>query len=440
MSYNIKKKMAHHLQKERAAAIKHWFDSNKVEFLRPTRFKTPLMARHCDEGELEDLCHSQLYERDLGLVDAFRFDFRMMVATKRRERITELYRTVQLTPNYTTDDSLLQRWLVAVTGEVRAPDLLVMKHFLWQVKRKLAGLPTSYEMVPILFGPQGTGKTKALEALTKPISFATVGLNLDEVVAPSLYPNLSNNYIVILDELARSRGGEFKEVDAFKRIISAREVSSRKYYKQSLGTYEQNCTFVGSSNFKVDDIIYDSSGMRRFYQINTKKEQFDWVAINELDYSSLWRYSVDESLESPYHHSHEAFRLIADAQEDLRDITSQEAWVSQIGIESGEVRVSIKDAYSSYVQYCEESGYKYPITKIKLGKYLRDVKGIRTVKTPHSVFLVNRDFRDGASRGLDMVRAGGAVNAVGMGSLAGSEAGSQIATKKPITKESKNEH
>lgn len=405
MSYEKQAPTTGQLYQARARALESWWVQSKVEMTRPNKFKVAGRGLECDEGTLEDLCYSQLYHRNMGPAEAFRFDFRDMVATKRQERIAALYKTIELTPNYAVDDSVLKAWLIAVTGEVRAPDLLVMKHFLWQVKRKMAGLPCGYEMVPILFGPiQGTGKSQALLALVQPIAYAQLGLKLNEVVDSTLYPMFAQHYVIVLDELARSAGGAFKEVENFKRIITAKEVSSRRFYKQTIGTYQQNATFIGSTNFRIDEVIYDSSGMRRFYQLNAKKERIDWQSVNTLDYQSLWRYSVDEHQPSPFVPENPVFNEVAAAQEDLRDITSFEHWANTIDIQPGSVTVSIKDAYSNYVQFCEDSGHKNPITKIRLGKYLRDVKGIVTVKKPDATFLVNKDFREGAARGLDLIR------------------------------------
>ena len=57
-------------------------------------------------------------------------------------------------------------------------DIAVVKHFVWQVKRKLIGLPVDHHIMPILFGKSGGGKSVAIHKLVEPLKELTLETNM----------------------------------------------------------------------------------------------------------------------------------------------------------------------------------------------------------------------------------------------------------------------
>lgn len=211
-------------------------------------------------------------------------------------------------------------WVQAATGRRDPLDVAVMRHFVWQVRRKLYGLPVEHHIMPVAFGRSGGGKSVAIHALLEPIKEVTIGRDLTVFNDQFGRRQFSRNYVMFFDELGKSHQAD---VNSLKNIVTASEISWRGMNSEGTHTAPQNCTFIGASNHPVRERIQDSTSARRFWQLNCAP-RLDWDLVNSIDYESLWR-SVCENDPCPIVPVLEQIQLVQNAEIRAKDIIEQ--WI-----------------------------------------------------------------------------------------------------------------
>lgn len=200
-------------------------------------------------------------------------------------------------------------------------NIAVAQKFIWQVKRKMNKIKVYDHIMPVLYGTQGKGKTEFIKRFVEPISENVSYPNLKDIT-DSRSRQLWTRWILVVDEM---EGYEKTDVDALKNVITKDIVTGRV-----LGThYDFNeinaASLIGASNKSLDELIKDSTGMRRFIQLNWEDiDETGWSVINGIDFLGLWK-SVDETCDDPL----KPFKEYNKAkQEELRQKTLVEQWVS----------------------------------------------------------------------------------------------------------------
>jgi predicted P-loop ATPase len=84
-------------------------------------------------------------------------------------------------------------------------------------------------------------------------------------------------------------------------------------------------TFIGTTNKDISRLIFDDTGMRRFYQIDCLAK-IDWAVTEEVNYQRLWK-SVDETQESPLLDDADLLTDIKRTQASKRQMTMMERWL-----------------------------------------------------------------------------------------------------------------
>lgn len=179
----------------------------------------------------------------------------------------------------------LVRWVRAVTGREDPTDVAVMAHFLWQVKRRAAGLEVDHDVMPILVGKQGDGKSRAVKRLCAPFLELVLAVNATTLTDDRCKEALADYYVGIWDEL---QGGNKADVQALKNIISADVVAYRELGGHTHNVLPKSITLIGTSNDPVKDIIPDTTGARRYYEVKSNPERCDWDEINAISYPLVW--------------------------------------------------------------------------------------------------------------------------------------------------------
>lgn len=185
---------------------------------------------------------------------------------------------------FKAENTELDKWLAAVSGETLELDLAVMRHVLWQVKRKALKLPVVHHLCPIFFGKQGGGKTTAIRKLLRPIDDFILEFDPDEVTDPRNAQSLNDNLVCFFDEMANMAK---VEMESIKKLITTDYLTYRPMYTNTVIKVGQNCSFIGGSNKSMSEIIYDPTGMRRFYEI-TCLDKSDFDGVNSVNYELLW--------------------------------------------------------------------------------------------------------------------------------------------------------
>lgn len=194
-----------------------------------------------------------------------------------------------------TTDHHLKNWLVAITGSATDFQISVIKHILWQVKRKINNLKVVYHLCPIFYGEQGGGKSTAIFKLLNPLIDFTVDFSPAEVIDTRNARSLNENYLCVFDEMA---GMQRVEMESFKRIITAEYVTYRPMRSNNYVKVMQNTTFIGISNKSLPENIYDTTGLRRFVEFKCL-EKCDWSLLNTINVQDIWE-SIDENIPEGY--------------------------------------------------------------------------------------------------------------------------------------------
>lgn len=172
----------------------------------------------------------------------------------------------------------------------------VMKHFMWQVKRKMNRLPVYHQMMPVLIGTrQGTGKSWITEYITAPVSEVSKSSHFDAIVSDKEIELWENTFVMILDEM---QGASKSDIDRVKNVITAKDMNRRVFHTQKNAKVEQQATFIGTTNEPLMQLVRDTTGNRRFFPIHVVNRVFDFDAIREIDMLTIWQ-SIDEEAESP---------------------------------------------------------------------------------------------------------------------------------------------
>jgi hypothetical protein len=178
----------------------------------------------------------------------------------------------------------------------RSIQIAVLKKFIWQVKRRLSGLPVTNHLMAVIYGSQGTGKTKAVEIMTEPLgSLVTSGdfQRLGDIREVQMF----QSYVVVLDEMQRATQAD---VDRVKNVVTRDRFDYKPLYSNGNVNSVQNATFIGTSNRTLDQMIHDPTGLRRFFQIDWSNDvgPDQWAYLNGLNITDMWC-SVDHLADDP---------------------------------------------------------------------------------------------------------------------------------------------
>lgn len=253
---------------------------------------------------------------------------------------------------YKGDNEQLANWLTAVTGSASELELAVMKHVLWQIKRKAQERPVVHHLCPIFFGKQGGGKTTAIRKLLGPVEDFVLEFDPDEVTDPRNAQSLNDNLICFFDEMANMAK---VEMESIKKLITTEYLTYRPMYTNTIHKVRQNCTFIGGSNKSMTEIIYDPTGMRRFYEFAClDKSNFD--AVNSVDYKELWT-SIDGDLErgyiEPYIQALTAHQASHQTEDEIQHFLREQAVLG--GSETVEVLAT--ELYNHFAMWRALAGY-----------------------------------------------------------------------------------
>lgn len=284
----------------------------------------------------------------------------------------------------------LKKWVTAVTGDCSDTDLNVMAHWVWLIKRNLYELPVVHHIMPIIVSPQkmgskkqGGGKSTAITMLISPMEDVSTTLRMDQVSDDRNFTLFNNYLIAFLDEMA---GSKKVEIEDFKRIVTADKLMYRPMRTNAQVRIKNLCSFIGASNNTLPDIVKDTTGNRRFFQLNAL-ETLNHSMINSIDYSVLWQ-GVDERLDRGYYEK--VKQEIVAIQNEISVEDDLETFFEDYSLypHNGNVRpISVQKLYDEYILYSKRRGihfqlqYKSFCHKVKnLGIQTdkkRDSRGIR---------------------------------------------------------------
>lgn len=288
--------------------------------------------------------------------------------------LEDLKENISYKQNTANNLQTLNKFIRACTGEEQKLQIHVMAHWIWQVKRKVFNKPVRNHLMPVFSGPQGSGKSTALNILTSPLRDYRLDWNLQALGDDRNYHGINRNFIILFDEMM---GCNKTDIETLKHFITAERLSARKLYTNQVDSLAQNCSCLGTSNKQLDVLIRDETGMRRFVEIKSL-DKMDWDILNSIDPLDLWR-EIDENNEHGY--LGEVASLLRDEQENYRFQDSVENYLRETSAfdAARTTYVSNEVAFSDYVDWCREAEER-PLTKQYFGKRLKSL-GFESVRS-----------------------------------------------------------
>ena len=179
-----------------------------------------------------------------------------------------------------------------------------IKHYLWQIKRKLWGEEPSYHFMLVLFtNKQAFGKTGFLRQFHRPMLEVFANITADRIRDQFGGDVFENYFVACVDELSQLAR---TDVAQLKEFVTRKDAVQRKMYSQVHQETRQNTTLCGTTNRPINQVVYDPSGMRRWWQINLNAKDYDSMDFEQLDrweedeFLMFWR-AIDEHNEHGYY-------------------------------------------------------------------------------------------------------------------------------------------
>lgn len=212
-----------------------------------------------------------------------------------------------------------EKILAAGWGEDQSPEFIrgVLVKYIWQVKRKMAGIKVTNHLMPVLVGPQKTGKTTFNTLLTSPLAELRAETNFGQI-ADDRNIDLWKHLVIVIPEMSKSTSAD---VEAVKSAITAETRDMRPMRSNKSIKVKQMATLIGDSNRSLAELFNDTTGLRRYAELyfNGKNRE----VLIEVDWVLIWR-SVDERLVDP---SLAIMDQLEEQQEAARRRSPVEEWM-----------------------------------------------------------------------------------------------------------------
>jgi hypothetical protein len=254
---------------------------------------------------------------------AWRLD--AVVRADRDARRAAILATILGKPASAAGAAELNKVLLAMTGHVDPIDLVAIKHWIWQVKRLQAHLPMAHDLMLILKGRQGSGKSTLTAGLCSPLAELVLDVNASHLTDERKAEALHDFAIGRWEEM---QGAGKAEMAALKYTVSSRTMNYRELGSHTNNLLERRCAFIATTNEDASDLLSDTTGARRFYQIVTL-DLIDRDLVNSIDWSLVWT-SVSEHDDAPILAAHAA---IGERQAALRHRDVLDLWLEADDLE-----------------------------------------------------------------------------------------------------------
>ena len=173
----------------------------------------------------------------------------------------------------------LDRWLVDLAGAEDTADVrAISRGMLVAAVRRARHPGCRFDQMPVLVGPQGSGKSAALRVL---VGDDWIGDDLPLSDARSLLEATTGKWVVEIGELeglGESRGADLKAV------LSRTHDEARMAYQQEISRVPRQFVIVGTTN-ETDEYLRSATGNRRFWPVRVHGFDLDRL---RSDRDQLW--------------------------------------------------------------------------------------------------------------------------------------------------------
>lgn len=307
----------------------------------------------------------------------------------------------------------------------------LLKHWAWQVKRKLNNRTVINHIWLNFYGATGLGKTQLINRLCNVMSDLISTCSISKLFDDTKeIKRLTEKYILNFDELGiNSNDGIYEgkltsdQLAILKSIITGDKLDTRVYGTQNQSTRRITFSCISSANEHLYDIIYDSNTMRRFFEFNCtgdKPESYDEINIWLNRSVEFWQ-SIDEDKELGYWDVQSDIGKIIQIQqkEYFPTKTTVVQWLNYYKLVNGST--SISNNYQRYKLWCKGAGYnskslssfieeiskRYPQFINNVGLLEFDVVEVNNVNRQNTMQLEDKDDIDSFFKelGVDLINS-----------------------------------
>jgi hypothetical protein len=249
--------------------------------------------------------------------------------------------------------------------------VVVLQHFVWQVKQKLLNRPVVHHLMPVVSSPvQGSGKTTFVLQFLRPLRELATGPVLLSDFADRRSGDIYRFPAVFIDDMGAIAP---HLVPVLKSLVTSEGFRRRRLGSSASVGIRQLSTLIGTTNSGIDELIADETGHRRFAVLPFRNGEIAkggdarvWATVDSTDYELLWR-SVDAfgpcPIE-PYLGALVRHQAVSRRPDDLK------AWL--LGLDPGSEavrRVTTREgvrAQGLHELFCVETGSTISLTRFGL--------------------------------------------------------------------------
>jgi hypothetical protein len=278
----------------------------------------------------------------------------------------------------------------AITDTNKDETQIILKPFIWQVKRKITGQKVEYHMMPIMNGKQGGGKSTVVEQFLSPVENFTCNANFNDITDERNH-DIWANFVLVFDEMGHSATAN---LEVIKQKITTSSFTGRVMRSNGSTNIINNTTCIGTSNKDLGSMVFDNTGMRRFYQIDCL-DMIDWAATDKVDYDLLWK-SVNENAPTPLLQNPALWQKIQGIQEESRQITLLEQFLLDRKYAVMKETLTATQFYEEFKEY-EKANTSRPDSNVcKFGRSIvatsKQVDGLKITKIQGKIVKYEIDF------------------------------------------------
>lgn len=227
--------------------------------------------------------------------------------------------------------------------------LVMIKQWIWQVRRTLLGLPRWDHVMLVWQGDQEIGKSTSIRNFLAPLSPLWSRWDLAQIVDERHRIGLQRNYAGYVGELS---GAKRTELEGLKTILTESHTTLRVMHTHRRMQIEQNCSFIGDTNDRVAQIFKDTEN-RRFWEIRLKpKGDHNAHLVRDFPgFHDFWGAVDPYDNTSPLEASGLRNEIRTAQTAELGTRTSVQEWLYEAKLSAGDVKIPSAELYAAFKKW-----------------------------------------------------------------------------------------